>query len=694
MLTHFFRNKSMKSQLFNNKTATLKTLSVLILLSIFNFQRLNASNPTEAEQVALSFFNSRAKAKIANQSAQKSVPSSLSLKYISSEEVETPVYAFEKQGEGFVLVSEDTSGHSIVGYAESRFVADSIPPALSRLISLYEKNLLAAPKENKVKMTAVAPLLDAAGVSLNQFYHENAGNCPTGCVATAMTQIMAYHKYPQKGKGSHCYTHSVHGELCADFEKTTYNWNNPTDEDYKLLSFHVGVGMDMNYCGDKYGSVPGSANYRNTLSDYFKYHLIHSNRLEYILYEIEKDRPVYCEFPGNPGHSVVLDGYDENGLIHVNFGWGGKWNGYYLLNTNDYIVVDYLFGSNIMNSVFISPKAYKTIPSDSLALVALHNSLNGTTGWNLSTPVYQWSGILVINERVVELVFNIYQSRNVQGSISSEIEKLTALKSLNIQGVLTGNLPDVSKLTELEYLNIDRGLQGGTLTGTLSEEIQKLSKIKHISLKNILTGNLPASLGQLKELNVLDLAGGSLTGSIPDEICNLPKLKTLNLSGHQLSGNLPKDIGNLKSLNYLNLSVNKLSGLIPESLGNLDSLNYFSISNNQYTGVIPDIFTGCTKLETALLNNNQFTGDVPLSLINATAQLSIDVSKNKLSGIRDSISNVSNIVKLNISENMFKTLPLTMNNLGSLKILYAYNNQIDSLPMNFGYLKKFGKRWI
>lgn len=644
-----------------------------------------SSNPELAEKAAMQFFNSKKKQVANEQSGLQKIKSTIVLKYISPVDAKIPVYCYENRDNEFVLIAENAKGHNVIGYAESPFVADSIPPALAHLISLYEKNMLVAADVNAPKLTRVAPLLATRGINLNQFIHENAGGCWTGCVATAMAQIMAYHKYPQKGTGSHCYTDPKHGEFCADFGNTTYNWNNPTEEDYKLLSFHVGVAMDMQYCGSPYGSVPASPNYEYALPDYFKYHLILCNSLEYILNEIEKGRPVYCQLPGDPvGHAVVLDGFDENGMMHINFGWGGKWNGYFSMNTNDYIITDYLFVSNIIGSVFISPEVYKTVATDSLALVDIHNKLNHATGWDLTKPVYRWPGVLVINERVVELDINTF-STNTQGSVSAEIGKLTGLRKLSIKGTLSGTLPaSIANLTKLVYLHIETN---GTITGTLPDDIHKLSALKYLSLKKIITGNIPSAIGQLVNLTDLNLSGGSITGSIPNEICNLTKLNFLDLSRNQLTGNIPSNIGNLKNVNTLHLSDNKLSGVIPVSVGNLDSISYFSASNNQLSGSIPDVFSGCTKLETIILNNNQFSGDIPLSLINTTNKLSLEVSKNKLSRIPDSISNQSNIVRLNISENKFKTLPLSMNNLGSLKILYANRNQIDSLPEGFGFIK-------
>ncbi len=661
------------------KTHHIKIAKAFILLFIISLP-VKASDFSNAKNAAADFFNKRSKVKSINPLEQNNSESTLQLRYFTKGEIVNPVYVFEKKNQGFVVIKENNADFKIVGYSETVYENGNLPPALSVLLAFYEQTTFKIANENPQKITPVEPLLNKAGISLNQYYHENAGGCPTGCVATAMAQIMAYHKFPDKGTGSHCYNHSNYGELCAEFEKTTYNWINPTDEDYKLLSFHVGVAMNMNYCGYKYGSIPAAANYSSKLSDYFKYHLISCDKIEYVLNEIEKSRPVYCEFAGKPGHSVVLDGYDENGLIHVNFGWGGKWNGYYMLNTKDFIIVDYLFGSNILNSVFISPNVFKTLPSDSLALVDIHNKLNQTTRWNLSKPVYSWPGVLVINERIVEL-----EIANSQGTLSPEIGKLTALKKLIIKGMFTGTFPaNITNLTNLEYLHIETN---GTISGTLPDDIHKMSALKYLSLKNIITGTIPASIGQLGNLTDLNLSGGKISGSIPNQICNLTNLNFLDLSRNQLTGNIPANIGNLKNLNILHLSDNKLSGEIPVSTGNLDVLSNFSASNNQLSGSIPDVFSGCTKLETVNLNNNALTGEFPLSLLNSTSLNTLDVSNNQLNRITDALSAEASIVYLNLSGNKFTTLPVSMNKLNKLKSLAASYNKIDSLPENFGFLK-------
>jgi hypothetical protein len=100
-------------------------------------------------------------------------------------------------------------------------------------------------------------------------YDSKAGSrCVTGCVATAMAQIMKYWEHPKKGRGSHSYE-SSYGELTADFGNTTYDWANmPNDlgilssntqiNAVATLMYHCGVAVNMNY-----GTSASGANYKN-----------------------------------------------------------------------------------------------------------------------------------------------------------------------------------------------------------------------------------------------------------------------------------------------------------------------------------------------------------------------------------------------------------------------------------------------
>jgi len=338
--------------------------------------------------------------------SKNSTPSnSLTRVYRSPGNNPTKINVFQKSGGGFVLIGERDDKYVVMGYSpDGEFPLQSIPYPMQVLIQGYE-SFSELPDDRSLKLSKatiiVSPLLNRESVSLNQYLHPEAGGCPTGCTATAMTQIMAYYKYPDHGIGSKCYTHSRYGTLCADFENTVFDWNNMTQADYQLLSFQVAIAMEMDFCGHRVGSIPRSPAYGKVLEDYYGYH-VHkgSKELYYLTNELDNERPAYVAIPGDPGHAVVVDGYDSDGYFHINFGWEGRFNGYYRFNSGELIQIGplytgYTFGSNISSAWYVSKEQLWTSEEDSLALVAIHNSLNGTTGWNISTPVITWQGVVV-----------------------------------------------------------------------------------------------------------------------------------------------------------------------------------------------------------------------------------------------------------------------------------------------------------
>ncbi|MGM5631896.1 fibronectin type III domain-containing protein [Apibacter raozihei] len=179
----------------------------------------------------------------------------------------------------------------------------------------------------------------------------------TGCVATAMAQIMKFWNYPAKGNGSHTYTISDQSynwkgkTLTANFGSTNYSWNNMPNslsassstqqvDAVSTLMLHAGISIDMMY--GPTASIAGNSNVVSALKYYFKYSsdisLIYKSRytsdsewLNLIKEQLTKGYPVY--FTGTSslgsGHAFVADGYDANNLVHFNLGWGGYANGYY-----------------------------------------------------------------------------------------------------------------------------------------------------------------------------------------------------------------------------------------------------------------------------------------------------------------------------------------------------------------------------
>ena len=117
-----------------------------------------------------------------------------------------------------------------------------------------------------------------------------------------------------------------------------------------------------------------------------------------------------------------------------------------------------------------------------------------------------------------------------------------------------------------------------------------------------------------------------MSGEIPAELGNLPNLEDLNLSDNQLSGEIPAELANLSNLEDLDLSFNQLSGEIPAELGNLPNLGFLDLSFNQLRGEIP---AELGKISILILPGNQLSGEIPIETGNAP-NLSLD--GNQLSG--------------------------------------------------------------
>ena len=272
---------------------------------------------------------------------------------------------------GFAVIATDDKFAPVLGYSDTQFTADGMPPAMQWWMDMAEHALQTA-LDNGYEVTPTAELRDgkypeAVGELLTTRWDQSmpynkellritGKNYPTGCMATAMAQIMKYHSYPVTGQGYKGY--AIDGKNGNyDFENTTYRYdrmldvysaNNYTAEQADAvakLMLHCGVAVDMNYGLSGSGSFSSDAT--TALNEYFKYDsrlycrdiYTKAEWMDIIFDEISNGRPIL--YGGvtaqNAGHAFVFDGYDAEGLVHVNWGWSGSGNGYFevaLLNSN------------------------------------------------------------------------------------------------------------------------------------------------------------------------------------------------------------------------------------------------------------------------------------------------------------------------------------------------------------------------
>ncbi len=282
-----------------------------------------------------------------------------------------PYYVFNFDA-GFVIVAGDDLSTPILAYSPSqRFVSENMPSNLSYWLDWYREqiSLLQSSATSSTHPawdnldTALATTIDATDSQLYNtalWYQYAPYNkyCPTvngdgtatGCVATAFSIAMKYRQWPDKGTGSYSYEWNKE-TLSANFD-VTYQWDDMlltyetgkyTDtqgDAVATLMYHIGVLSNMDY------GTGGSGAYTidavKGVAKYMKYDksIIRLNRSWYLLdewigmlkKEIDDNGPmVYGGYDtAEGGHQFILDGY-RNDYFHVNWGWAGSSDGYYLV---------------------------------------------------------------------------------------------------------------------------------------------------------------------------------------------------------------------------------------------------------------------------------------------------------------------------------------------------------------------------
>ena len=341
-------------------------LTFLALMSSVLFSAW--SNPidwSKAEEIATQFTQSKVSQAV-NVQWQRVAP-----KGTTATADNSLIYVFNRaDSHGFIIVAGDDAAVPILAYStEGNFSYENMPPNLRQwleLNKLYVKTCAARQgiaRQASQGTPVVAPLLGdilwGQGTPYNNM-------CPTydggthyyvGCVATAATQIMRFHSYPEHGNGSKTIT--VNGQsVTADFGNTTYDWNNmlPTYDDVSYttaqanavatIAAHFGVAVNMEYLPA--GSGAHSMEVPNALREFFNYdqavtmrkrdYYSSSEWLQLIKSELDAGRPVYYAAgseTGSSGHAFVCDGYDSQDYVHINWGWYGTSNGYFLVSHLD-----------------------------------------------------------------------------------------------------------------------------------------------------------------------------------------------------------------------------------------------------------------------------------------------------------------------------------------------------------------------
>ena len=268
------------------------------------------------------------------------------------------------------------------------------------------------------------------------------------------------------------------------------------------------------------------------------------------------------------------------------------------------------------------------IESDSLALVALFDSLDGPNWVNsenwLQTNVIDWFGITTSGDRVVEVELS---GNGLKGRIPAAIGDLDALRALWMSSdTLTGPIPaTIAQLKDLETISFRRN----QFTGPIPDEIYALKSLRSLDLShNEFEGPLSDSIGSMPALTSIFLTSNNLSGTIPESISNLTDLFRLEITGNEFEGEIPQSFAGLTGVWDLGFADNNLSGELPDWLGGMGSLRRLFLAGNDFSGMVPESFGQLTELRELYLDRNaQLTGPLPLALANLT-----DMSRFGFSG--------------------------------------------------------------
>ena len=291
---------------------------------------------------------------------------------------EPAYYLFSNPQGGYAVIAGEDSFPDVVAYSmQGSIEADRpLPPAMQWMLNLYaqcveavrtgEADAPAGQMATRAAIPVVEPLVPTTWDQDKPYNLLCPDGCPAGCVATATTQIMYFHRWPEQGKGQ-VMTYYNSQPLMENLDEHRYDWdamrlttaeyqgNDAAKQAVARLTYDVGLAVKMEYSPSGSGSTHSRvvrALYTNfgyrasSLRSMDRECYTADEWMQIISKELLARRPVYYrgvspEGGGKDaaGHAFVLDGTDVRGLVHINWGWDGYCDGYFdiaLLNPSKY----------------------------------------------------------------------------------------------------------------------------------------------------------------------------------------------------------------------------------------------------------------------------------------------------------------------------------------------------------------------
>ncbi len=456
-----------------------KTLLTLLLAILCFGMQANPVDVQTAKSLGTKFMKANTEMKSA----------SVDLAYTAyADNGQTAFYVFAVQPKGFVIVSADDRAKPILGYSTESNFTPQLPDGLMTFFenykagfsqmyanndertaeavadwtSLEKTGLLSASKTDR----SVGPLMasiwnqtdlynNMAPLDPNSVY---SGHCKSGCVANAMSQIMRYWEWPRHGQGGHGYDASSYygdyGWQEANFEDATYRFELMPD----FLDFaSPQAEVDATNASGAYSENVGPG-----MSDYFRYSPEWEHRykpngsgawMNDLRANLDAGMPVYYASQGDAGgHAYVLDGYDTNGMFHLNWGWAGFDNGWYAIDGFYLTFYSFpwqhnaVFNLHPVDEYYDAPKAVENINARA-----------------------------VFDHGEVELTFNpVYETRN--GTALSKIDTIVIMRDGEVVEKMTDVTDDLVYFDDYDQYGLEYGTYYYTVYAVNAAGMSKVAR--------------------------------------------------------------------------------------------------------------------------------------------------------------------------------------------------------------------------
>lgn len=403
----------------------------------------------------------------------------------------SPYYIYNTDGDaGFIIIAGDDRAGTLLGYTDSGHYNEAdIPDALRALLADYSQQIEALDSTSgttaqrqmaKIQAahpsrTYISPLLSTLWNQKDPYnilcpiYNKSDGTSSgtrsaTGCVATALAQIMAYYRHPTATTAeipSYSFTSGGKSiKMDAIPKGTSIDWNNITNTYTSAsttaeknavanLMLMIGTGCEMVYGAASASNMQmgvqllrDKLNYDESVRYVSRSNYTQEEWTELLYAELAAGRPIgyRANSPSGGGHAFVIDGYDTADLFHVNWGWGGSSNGFFRISV--------LYQSEANNISTANTKGYSTQQEALIGIKPNDGSSSGSSTSALSAHD------ISLNGNAVTITFTNYTGSTMAGFVGIGILSNNGItNTLGTSMVMLNNNYEITKTFTISGLS-------------------------------------------------------------------------------------------------------------------------------------------------------------------------------------------------------------------------------------------------